>query len=288
MIAWDPAIIQSIGRRRSVIMIGAGVSKNSTNGNGKRPSSWEDFLRSACAAIGTPPNIGKLIDQKDFLTACEIIKRKMGRDTFVNLVQREYQQPGYQPATIHEHIYNLDSAIVASPNFDNIYDTYASATSNGSLVIKDHTSTDITSYLGGGDTRLLIKTHGSANNPAHVIFTRKDYAEARIRYVLFYEILKSLILTHTFLFIGCGIDDPDIRALFEDVQFAHDRMPLHFMTIPRDEVDQDVMDVATETMKIRFLPYAPDNGHAELTASLGELVAQVDAFRDQKAADQKW
>lgn len=269
-------------------MIGSGVSRNSQNDNGKRPATWEDFLRNASLKLNKPQIIEQLIDQRDFLTACEIIKKQMGRDSFVGLVQEEYQKAGYKSAKIHEHIYNLDSAIVASPNFDNIYETYASGISNGTLIVKDHTSTDISSYLCGGDVRLLLKTHGSASTPADVIFTRKDYAAARTKHVLFYEILKSLVLTHRFLFIGCGIDDPDIRALFEDVQFAHDRMPYHFMTLPKNEVDPEVMSVAAESMKLKFYLYSPDDGHAELTNSLEDLVGKIDSYRDQKSIDQKW
>ena len=141
--------------------------------------------------------------------------------------------------TVHEHIYNLDSSIVASPNFDDIYDTYARTTSFSTVVIKDHTSNDIANYLLGGECRLILKTHGSANNPQEIIFTRKDYAQARTKYVLFYEILKSLALTHTFIFLGCGTDDPDIRMLFEDIQFTHGRMPYHYMTLPKEEVHSD-------------------------------------------------
>jgi hypothetical protein len=288
MIAWDQEIIQAIARRRSVIVIGSGVSRNSSNNQGKRPPTWEGFLRDTSTSLGSPAHIEELINQRDFLTACELVKRKISNDKFLALVQKEYQQPGYTPAPIHRHIYNLDSAIVASPNFDSIYDTYASNISNGTLIIRDHTSSDIVSYLGGGEVRLLLKTHGSANNPAHLIFTRQDYAEARTKYVLFYEILKSLILTHTFLFLGCGIDDPDIRSLFEDVQFAHGRMPHHFMTMPRGEVNEDVVAIAAEAMKVKFLQYSPDNGHDELTQSLGELVKLVDGFRDLRAKDLKW
>jgi hypothetical protein len=288
MISWDEEIIRAIARRRSVIMIGSGVSKNSTNAAGRRPASWEEFLQNASNSLQNPPILEALIRQKDFLTACEIIKRRLTADAFGALVQAEYQQPGYQKADIHEHIYNLDSPIVASPNFDVIYDTYASGISNGSLVIKDHTSPDIIRYISGGETRLLLKTHGTANTPTNLIFTRKDYAEARTKYVLFYEILKSLVLTHTFLFLGCGIDDPDIRLLFEDVQFAHGRMPLHYMTIPENEVDAEVLTVASESMRIKFLSYSTDNGHAELTSSLAELVQRVDSLRTQIGGDQKW
>lgn len=288
MIAWDTEVVKAIARRRSVLMVGSGVSRNSVNKSGKRPPTWEGFLKDASKLVGSPAHIEDLIAQRDFLTACELLKRKIKNDVFVSLVQREYQQAGYQVAPIHKHIYDLDSAIVASPNFDQIYDTYAVATSNGTIVVKDHTSSDIVSYLGGGEVRLLLKTHGSANNPNELIFTRKDYAEARTKHVLFYEILKSLVLTHTFLFIGCGIDDPDIRALFEDVQFAHERMPLHYMTTPFGEVNDEVLNVASETMKVKFISYSPDKGHEELTESLAELVKMVDVARDGLSGDRKW
>ncbi|MBD8628477.1 SIR2 family protein [Oxalobacteraceae sp. CFBP 8753] len=288
MINWDAEIVQAIARRRSVVMVGSGVSRNSVNKDGKRPPTWEGFLKDASKSVGSPAHIETLIAQRDFLTACELLKRKIKNDIFVSLVQREYQQAGYQAAPIHKHIYDLDSAIVASPNFDHIYDTYAATASNGTVVVKDHTSSDIVSYLGGGEVRLLLKTHGSANNPNKLIFTRKDYAEARTKHVLFYEILKSLVLTHTFLFIGCGIDDPDIRALFEDVQFAHERMPVHYMTTPIGEVDEEVLNVAADTMKVKFISYSPDNGHDELTKSLAELVNLVDAARDGLSGDRKW
>jgi len=188
----------------------------------------------------------------------------------------------------HKHIYDLDSSIVASPNFDTIYDTYATTTSNGSIVIKDHTSADLINYIGGGDYRLLLKTHGSANAPGHLIFTRKEYAKARTEHRLFYELLKSLVLTHRFLFLGCGVNDPDIRILFEDVQFAYSEMPYHYMTIPDSEVDEDVIDVVRDSMKLDFLKYSPDNGHKELSLSLGALVSDVEAYRDKLSVDRKW
>jgi len=288
MIHWPIELVQAIGRRRCVIVIGAGVSRNSQNIAGKRSATWEQFLKGCSQTLDNTEHIDELINRKDFLTACELIKKRLKPDQFIDLVQKEYQGQGYGHAAIHEHIYNLDASIVASPNFDNIYDTYASNTSKSTIIIKDHTSQDIANYLLGGDVRLLLKTHGSANTPQEIIFTRNDYAKARTKYVLFYEILKSLVLTHTFLFVGCGTDDPDIRLLFEDVQFAHGRMPFHYMTLPRDEVHPAVLEVASESMRLKFMEYSSDNGHEELTNSLKDLVKLVEDFRGQKATDLRW
>lgn len=288
MISWSEEIVDAIARRRCVIFIGSGVSKNSSNAAGKQPATWEEFLRSAARSIGGPGNVLALIDKKDFLTACDVIKQKLGLDRFRQLVQREYQQGAYVPAPIHKYIYNLDASIVASPNFDNIYDTYAQHTSSGSVVVKDHSSLDTINYIVGGEYRLLLKTHGSANAPGDVIFTRSDYAEARVKYRIFYELLKSLILTHRFLFLGCGMDDPDIRLLFEDVRFAHSSMPTHFMTVPNDEYDPDLAQVVGASMKLEFIRYSVDDHHKELTDSLGQLVELVYTRRDQLSTNQKW
>ncbi|WP_099431147.1 SIR2 family protein [Pseudomonas mosselii] len=288
MIQWDDEIVSAIARRRSVIMLGSGISRNSVNDAGKRPDTWVDFLTRACERAGNPPSVVELIAQRDYLTACEIIKSRLGDDAFVGLVQTEYQRPGYIPADIHKFIYELDSSIVASPNFDLIYDTYASSASHGTLIKRDHTSNDLLNFVSGGDTRLLLKTHGNADAAHSVIFTRKDYAEARTKYRLFYDLLKSLVLTHTFVFLGCGVDDPDIRALFEDVQYAYGRMPLHFMTLPEGEVSEDILQVASAAMKLKFIKYSPAEGHKELTDSIGELVNLVQERRDQLAREQTW
>jgi len=288
MIVWDDSIIDALSRRRCVIVLGAGVSRNSSNKDGKRPDTWEDFLKNCTKDLDDSDHIKSLVDQKDFLTACELIKSRMGPDKFTEKVQEEYQRSGYSHADIHKHIYSLDSSIVASPNFDNIYDTYASSESSSSVVIKDHTSNDIANYLLGGKTRLILKTHGSANNPREIIFTRNDYAEARTKYVLFYEIIKSLALTHTFLFLGCGTDDPDIRQLFEDIQFTHGFMPHHYMTLPKGEVHSEVLTVASKSMRIKFIEYSPNNGHEELTLSLADLVTEVNSHRSTLGKNQQW
>lgn len=289
MIDWPPEMVETIARRRCVVMIGSGVSQNSQNETGKRPASWEGFLRAQLEKIPDDGLVKDLLDRRDFLSACEVIKDKLTTDVFVESVQEEYQNAGYRAAEIHRHIYNLDASIVASPNFDKIYDTYATAVSDATVVIRSHTSEDIAQYLNGGKYRLLLKTHGSADEPTKIIFTRGDYAQARTKYVLFYEILKSLALTHTFLFIGCGVDDPDIRMLFEDIQFAHGRFPFHYMTTPQGENHSDILTICSRDMRIRFLEYDPSDGHKELTDSLEALAEAVDKCRsDQLSKTLRW
>lgn len=288
MIQWENALVTSIARRRAVLVVGSGVSRNSVNENGDRPASWEDFLKKCSRVIYKPDYVEDLIQRRDYLLACQLIKKKIGPDKFLEMVQEEFQLKGYKPAPIHKHLYNLDCSITISPNFDNIYDDYCRYASGGTFVIKDHTSADIVSYLNKSDVRLLIRNHGSANDPDELIFTAEDYSKARTKYSLFYNVVRSLALTHTFLFIGCGVEDPDLRMLFEDIKFAYGRTPLHYMTTPLGETAPEVLDELGFFMQLRYMKYSPDEGHEELTKSLDELVALVEEKREELANTRGW
>ena len=288
MIAWDDVAVDSIARRRAVLVVGSGVSRNSVNDNGERPASWDDFLRQCAAEHGNPPHLIDVIDRSNYPLGCQLLKTMMGRDKFVERVQAEFQLKRFKPAEIHKHLYELDVAITITTNFDNIYDDYCRQVSSGSYVIKTHASTDTISYLNKCDVRLLIKSHGSANDPEDLIFTSEDYSRARTKYSLFYDIIKSLALTHTFIFIGCGVDDPDLRMLFEDIKFKYGRMHLHFMTIPNGEVAPEVLKELGTVMQIKHMEYSPDNGHRELTDSLATLVQLVEQRRDALSSGRNW
>jgi hypothetical protein len=288
MIEWNADLIDAIARRRSVIVIGSGVSRNATNEDGVRPETWEGFLSTASQNLESAVLVKELLNRRDYLTACEIVSREMGDQIFRKAIKAEYIDKQYSHAKIHEYIYALDSSIVLSPNFDVIYETYASAVSKGSLLVRMHHDVDIAGYISGGRNRVFVKTHGSASGPGGLIFTYREYAEARTKFRVFHELLKSLVMTHHFLFLGCGIDDPDIRALFEDVRFAHGQLPSHFMTLPTGQNADQVLKIVSENMSLNFIQYEGKNGHLELTESLSDLVTRVDALRNEISNSRNW
>lgn len=60
MIDWPEALVEAIARRRCVLFLGSGISANSQNSSGKRPATWEKFLRDILSKRET-----KLRDHKD-------------------------------------------------------------------------------------------------------------------------------------------------------------------------------------------------------------------------------
>lgn len=291
MIDWPVDLVSDLARRKTVVFLGSGISRNSTSAAGRSPKIWAEFL--AEAAQGIPANskikttFNKLVKGNDYLTACEVLKLELGRPAFKQKLRDEYLTPAYLHAAIHESIFKLDSRIVATPNFDKIYETYANHAAGGSIVIKHHYDPDIADAIRGTD-RLILKIHGTIDSPDRMIFTRKEYAKARVEYREFYSILEALFLTHTFLFLGCGVNDPDIRLLLEDISFRHPSAKPHFFVLPADALHESVKTVLQDSMNITFLTYKSIRSHAILKESLDQLVIKADSFREELKNTANW
>lgn len=287
MINWPESLIEDIARRKCVLVLGSGVSKNSTNASGQRPKDWNEFLMSASSNIVGKSEIRKQIKSGDYLTACELIKKELGRDEYNTLVRTEFLTPAFKPAKIHEHIFNLDSRIVITPNFDKIYDTYANTVSDGNIVVKKYTESDIADSIRRPEP-LIIKIHGSVESPDDLIFTRKDYSVARTKYRDFYHLIDALSVTHTFIFIGCGTNDPDIRLILEDYSFRFPKNKNHYIVMSKNAVHVKVREIISDTMSLKPLLYDSKDHHILLTNSLEKLVNEVDLKREDLANTRKW
>jgi hypothetical protein len=181
----------------------------------------------------------------------------------------------------------LDARIVITPNFDKIYDTYANTVSHGNILVKKYTESDIADGIRRPEP-LIIKIHGSVEAPDDLIFTRKDYSLARTNYRDFYQIIGALSVTNTFVFIGCGTNDPDIRLILEDYSFRFARNKKHFIVMAKNAVHAKVREIISDTMSLTPLLYDPKDNHSLLTSSLEKLVNEVDLKREDLAYTRKW
>lgn len=288
MINWPDTLVRDIALRKSVLVLGSGVSRNAVSPTGTKPPTWEEFLTIALNRI--PVNnqfIKKLIREKDYLTACELIVAKLGEHTFHQVAEECFLTPGFQHHNIHQLIFQIDSKIVATPNVDKIYDTYAIQASRGTVVVKNYYDQDLPDKIRSRN-KIIIKIHGTIDAPNEMIFTRKKYAEVRHKYPTIYEVLNALLLTNTFVFLGCGYSDPDIRLMLEKYTFCYPNCRPHYMVTPKEGLKNDLHRVLRESCNLELLTYSSQHDHRELVDSLSDLVSKVDACRIDIANAQEW
>ncbi|MGX2040269.1 SIR2 family protein [Methylocaldum sp. MU1018] len=260
--------------------------------NKTRPPSWAEFLRIAAKRLGSPNKkivreVNNLIDSKDYLTAAEVIRNGVGKEKFTNILKECFHAPDFQPAKIHDLLFQLDLRISITPNVDCIFETSVGRRGAGAVTVKKYDDGDVADALRRHE-RVLIKSHGSISHPFQIIFTRTDYAQARNKHADFYELIEALLRTHTFLFIGCGLDDPDIRALLENYRYRHPAGQSHYFVVPLNNLSQEVRSVLEESMKINIIQYPKSSDHSHLTYCLEHLVQSVESERVEIAKSQTW
>ena len=285
MILWPDELVDDIAKRKCVLYLGSGISANSKNDEGRHPATWKSFLTDILdkrkIRIGDNSSlIHSLLTKEDYLIACEIIVNILGPRDFGELAANEFRRPGYHPNELHSIIFSLDSKIVITPNIDKIYDQYATTNSNGTVIIKTYRD-DIARYLRSPDY-LIIKAHGSIDDTDHIVFTHGQYSKVRNEYASFYRILDALMLTHTFIFLGCGVSDPDIQLILENSNFSFPGCRPHYMVTSKDSICQELQDCLAQNRNLEFLTY--DNADGHHTQLLDDLKA-LDSLVSDKRQD---
>jgi SIR2-like domain len=271
---WPATLIRDIARRRCVFVLGSGVSAQAVGENDKRPPTWEAFLREAAKRCGVnAKKIHAEIKKGNYLLACEWAKSEIDED-WNDLLRELFQAPKFKPTKIHDLIAQFDNRIVFSLNFDDIYDRAVKEKYAGNITTKYYYDPDLTEYLRG-DARYIVKPHGSLDSPDTIIFTQKDYAAARNRNKGFYESFDAALLTHTFLFIGCGLNDPDITLLLENQNFAYQKTSPHYFLGARPE-NELLSRSMRENRNLKFLYYSKKcANHSGLVEELSNLLDEV-------------
>lgn len=280
MINWPEGLISDLARRRAVLVIGSGVSRHSIGMGEVRPPTWAEFLRKAledCPDQSSLTGIGEAIQTGDLLHACEWLKKRFD-ERWVAYLRRTFSQPAFAPAPIHGQILRLDSRIVLSLNFDDIYERHANDVSLGSHIVKNYYDTDVAEFLRG-DGRYIIKVHGNLNSPEKLVFTQRDYSKARIAHSTFYQAFDAALLTHTFVFIGSGYSDPDINLLLENQNFGFPTQSPHYF-LTKQQFNEDRKRSLRENRSLKVIEYdALDESHSGLVGELTKLNELVDTER---------
>ena len=286
MIDWaQTTLIDDLARRRCVILIGSGVSRHATGKDGAKPPVWKDFLREAAQNCPDQSidHIRNAIDENDLLHACEWLKKRYD-EGWIAFLKRTFQSPKFKPGEIHDVIISIDASIIFSLNFDDIFER---AARDGTHTVKHYYDEDFADFLRG-DGRYIVKVHGSMNSPNKLIFTQNDYARARVLYSAFYTAFDACLMTNTFLFIGAGINDPDVNLILENQNFQFSASSPHYFLTGSD-LSNDLKESLRKNRNLKVISYDPtDENHTGLVEELKILSILVDEKRQYLGSTGIW
>lgn len=281
MIAWDETLVAELAARRCLIFFGSGASAGSVSADGRRPPTWEGLLRDLRGRI---PNghadlnlIDGLIGEKRFLDAAEIIVSSITHATYAAAMRQIFELPRFDASEVHKAILAIDPKVAVTTNFDTIYDRYSQQgrAVNGYNILKYHDSHLLTELRS--PIRCVVKAHGCITNPDRMVLTKAQFFDARQREPQFYKVLDALFLTHTILFIGYSLADPDIQLTLENANIAASSSRKHYF-VTESGINAALRLAAEKAYNISFVEF-PQGQFDVLESSLHELSQLVEAYR---------
>lgn len=290
MIDWPPDLVRDIAARRSVLFLGAGVSRNAENAQGVHPREWTHYLRHLASLVSDAvqrAEVEQCVTDADLLTACELCRKYLSPPVFKTEMLKEFSSNGYRPAKIHDDLSLVDSRLVMTTNFDKLYENRANQLQDNTVLVKNYYDKDVADVFRRQD-RVVLKVHGTIDAPDQTIFTRSQYAIARRDYGHFYQLLRGLFVTHTFVFLGASMRDPDMQLLLEDHAYRFEGARPHYIVMPQNSARMGTLKVLEETMNLQALLYDPAHNHQALASSVAALVPLVEAAREEIAATAGW
>lgn len=279
MIAWPRTLTTEVARRRCILFLGAGVAASASNPEGKRPMEWKTFLARAAELVGEQPKrvvIEELIAQNRLLLALQAIRKEADAGDYQGLLNDCFNDATFEPSDLHKAIFKLDSRLVITTNFDKIYEKHCNAVAQAGFKVLPYYSGSLGDEIRS-DTRLIIKAHGSIDEIARMVFTKAEYHAAKENHASFYAILRALLLTNTCIFIGCGLDDPDVLLILEEVRITANPNRPHYALLKQGTFSSYVKDDLLSAYNVKTLEYGPE--HSDLITDLEALFAEVDSIR---------
>lgn len=205
---------------RLVVFVGAGVSKNSG------VPAWWDLIKKFADELG--------------YSRCDTCKKRTAdcpkadckdqyeytQDEFLRIPEYYYQQDtsenhadyfGLIQSTLHsdngsnpidDEIFSVFPRHIITTNYDSLLEKSQSVNSLLYAVV-----TQDSDLLAEASDRYIIKMHGGLEKADTIVLKESDYIKYEQEHPLICTFIKSLLVNHTFVFLGYSLNDNNLNLI---------------------------------------------------------------------------
>lgn len=261
------------------------MSCQSVDENGKRPPSWpsllEDLKDHTLSDPSAAPQINEFISEKRYLDAAELIRIKGRSAEFNARIKQTFVERNYTPSDCHNLLVDIAPKIFVTTNYDTLLEgALINESGHNSYTQYEHTREGLLDALRSPST-ILVKLHGCAKYPSDIVLSRSDYFRLRKKHGAFFDLVSSIYRLNTVLFIGCGIEDPDVNLILENNNIQTEASNPSYAMVGSLSYAAKLKDTIKSQYNIELITYHQDNSddHSQFSQAIKELAEQVALVR---------
>jgi hypothetical protein len=283
-------LIESYRDRKCGIFVGAGLSVASGL------PDWKGLLvgliqhGKAGHALTTKQvtELSKLAkDPSKFLILAEALKDALGLAVFKTYVEKTYTDPAKSPQPTHDLLVTLKrNRFIITTNYDLLIEK---ALVNNKLMpatLKYYEADAIQRQLFLRQF-FLLKAHGDAQSGAsQIVLTDKDYRKLLYQQPGYQSVLQSIFSMYSVIFIGCSLQDPELRLLLNYINaaFPEGGVP-HYALLNTKKIGEMERGRWKKDYNMHIVPISADNNYADIDDFLKILHQTEDKAEEAGAKD---
>lgn len=201
-------LLDDISSGKCLPFIGAGFSLNAKLPEGEVMPDWSGLTKILISEIGS-------VKPKTGPDVASSYEHKFGRVQLIEKIRHILHSDSVVPGKAHLSFVQLPFDTIYTTNFDLLIEDACVSKGKpyrslvGELQLPFH---------GGPLTTNIVKMHGDLRHEEHIVINREDYDGFLEKYPVISTHLSSMLITHTALFIGYSLTDPDFTHIRKVVQ----------------------------------------------------------------------
>lgn len=195
-------VVEAINDDSLVLFVGAGISINSNL------PSWNELINLLKDELHLDPELK--IDNKD---VAQRYYETFGKNDYLKKINSIFGKNGVVSTNpLHELIRKIEPKHIITTNYDTLLEeTFEQSLRKYTVISKNQ---DIP-Y--SNDSHYLIKMHGDLNN-GNFVLKQSDYDHYQDNFKMVANLVQSIIMNNTVLFVGYSLQDETLLDIFEIIQ----------------------------------------------------------------------
>lgn len=276
MIKIPHSLADAIDSNRCALFVGSGLSVASGL------PSWQELIAemiTTCADCGLRDDdqrdLNEALDKDAYLDVAEYCREKMGARRFHDLMVNVFRDPEIDCTDIHNILPSFNFPLVLTTNYDKLLEkAFFTSSPNHLPPVYSYRNTASLARLLGESRFFILKIHGDIDDVESLILTRQDYRNAIFNNAACRATIFNLFASYSFLFLGFGINDPDLNLVLEDLYSTYGGFARnHYAFIP--DPGSVRSRALSNNYNIEVIPYPHEGSHSkymkDFLASLGSL-----------------
>lgn len=197
------SIIEANNDNRLAFFIGSGISKSAETENITMPL-WGEVIKILKDDMNG-------IEEEDYLKLAQLYFLEYGEFLYYDKLKKIFDKD-LEPSEIHKLIFEINPDYVITTNWDKLLDN----TISNNAFIYDVVVND-TDLVKSTIQKKLIKMHGDFEHH-NIVFKEDDYLNYQHNFPLIENFIKSILSTHTVVFLGYSYSDYNLKQIMKWIQ----------------------------------------------------------------------